>query len=77
MCSRGTPLDELPDVSMRNCSLDVDLTEIQHLPDVLKAVSDEQRLQMRVWSCTHAASPSGKFSPMHYSLFLAHIVTIE
>jgi hypothetical protein len=47
-CSRAMPLEELPGISLRQCSLDIDLESVKNLPQTLKSVSNEQRGQFRV-----------------------------
>jgi hypothetical protein len=52
-CTRGTPFEGLEDVPIRNCSLDIDLAGVKDLPETLKAVTEEKRIQLRV--CLHPA----------------------
>lgn len=49
-CARGMPLDELPGLNLRNCSLQVDLDSVYSLPATLKAVSSTRRAEMMVRS---------------------------
>lgn len=44
------PLEELTEVPLRDCSLEIDLDGVKDLPQTLKAVTREERTRIRVCS---------------------------